>query len=72
MQPNYKFNLLQKINSGILESNGNHPQKSQEDYNKILSDIRKYYVERLEPRDRFFGEMFSKTQIFINYIADII
>lgn len=70
MQPNYKFNLLQKISSGILESNS--PQKNQDDYNKNLADLRKFFIERLEPRDRFFGEMFSKTQIFINFISDMI
>ncbi len=72
MQPNYKFNLLQKINSGILDSNNNNNTlKSEDDYNKVFGDIRKFFVERLEPRDRYFGELFSKTQFFINYIADI-
>jgi len=70
VQPNYKFNLLQKISSGILESSST--EINQEDYNKNLADIRKYFIERLEPRDRFFGEMFSQTQIFISYSADII
>lgn len=63
--PDMKLNLLQKI---TLETN---PEKIEEDYNKILGDIRTLFVERLEPRDRKFGEVFSKTQLFINYISDL-
>lgn len=72
LQPNYKFNLLQKINCGMLDNNVYTSNNNLEDYNRILDDIKKNFVQRLEPKDRYFGEIFSKTQIFINYVAELI
>jgi len=69
LRPNYKLNLLQKINSKIFDEK--NIKKDNNDYNEILSEIRKFFIERVYSKDKFFGEIFSKTQIFINYIGEL-
>ena len=66
LNPNLKLNLFQKIRSGMFEL----PNKSDEDYDSLINELRKIFVERVEIRDKNFCEYFSKTQIFVNYLSE--
>jgi len=46
------------------------PNKSDEDYDSLINELRKIFVERVEIRDKNFCEYFSKTQIFVNYLSE--
>ena len=67
-QPDKKISLMQKLNSKLLE---NSYKKNQDDYNQTIGDIRRLYIERLDSRNVLFGEVFSKTQLFLNYISEM-
>lgn len=67
LDPNLKLNFFQKIRSGMFELSN----KSDDDYDYLINELRKVFVERVEIRDKFFCEEFCKTQIFVNYLSEL-